>query len=102
MESSIPELVGPAERPAFDAQGFFEAIPSDRERALAMLRREVPPDGPPTPRVQVYISNGEWDSNSRLVVRYVPAGACCGRVGLPGGDAARFCGVSIYVLPDHT
>ena len=84
-----PAVPAPAgdEHPSFDAQAFFEAIPSDRERAVAMLRTQVPTDGPVTPRAAAYINNGEWDQRSLLSLRFVPAEACTGRVGVVLGDA---------------
>jgi hypothetical protein len=55
------------------AQEFFEVIPMDCELAMDMLRVQVPVDGPPTPRAQEYVDNGEWDSSALLTLNFVPA-----------------------------
>ena len=83
-----------AGRPNFNAQAFFEAIPPARERAIAMLRTQVPADCPITPRAEVYITNGEWDGDTVSTVRFVSAAACRGRVGVSTGNNARFCGIA--------
>jgi hypothetical protein len=59
---------------SFNAQAFFEAVPANRELAMDMLRAQVPADGPPTPRAQEYIDNGEWDSGALLALNFVSYG----------------------------
>jgi hypothetical protein len=79
---------------AFNAQMFFESIPSNRERAMSMLRSQIPDDGPPTPRAQAYIDSGEWDSGVLLQLGFVSSDLCVGRVGsVTDGDEAQFCGL---------
>jgi hypothetical protein len=65
----------------YNAQAFFEAIPSNRETAMSMLRSQVPDDGPPTPRAQTYIDSGEWDNGVLLQLTFVRNDPCTGRVG---------------------
>jgi hypothetical protein len=80
--------------PAFNAQSFSEAIPSDRDRAVAMLRAQVPMDGPSTPRAAEYIINGEWDDELSLPILFVSSDACVGWVGsIVTGNTVRFCGL---------
>jgi hypothetical protein len=45
-----------------------------RELAMGMLRAQVPAEGPPTPRAQEYIDNGEWDSGALLALNFFPGG----------------------------
>jgi hypothetical protein len=69
MASSCrPDPVNVGSSPPFNAQAFFQAIPSNLDRAVAMLQSQVPTDGPPTPRVAEYINNGEWDDDSLLPI----------------------------------
>ena len=66
-----PAAVNVDEASPFEAQAFFEAIPSDPERAMALLRTQVPSDGPPTPRAAVFLENGEWDDSTTIAVTFV-------------------------------
>jgi len=62
-----PPPVSVEDPPMFDATVFFEAIPRHRERA----RAQVPTIGQPTPRVQAYIDNGEWDGDVLVSIHFV-------------------------------
>ena len=74
-----PAAVNVDEASPFEAQAFFEAIPSDPERAMALLRTQVPSDGPPTPRAAVFLENGEWDDSTTIAVTFVSSDTCVGR-----------------------
>jgi hypothetical protein len=78
--SRCPDPLNVGLNPSFNAQSFFEAISSDRDRAVSMLRAQVPLDGPPTPRAAEYIINGEWDDESSLPISFVSSDACVGWV----------------------
>ena len=89
-----PSAVNVDEASPFEAQAFFEAIPSDPERGMALLRTQVPSDGPPTPRAAVFLENGEWDDSTTITVTFVSSDTCVGRVGVVvSGDGVRFCGL---------
>jgi hypothetical protein len=92
---SVPGRAGASGRiNTFNAQAFFEAIPSDRERAMSMLGSQVSDDGPPTPRAQTYIDLGEWDNGVLLQLTFIGIDPCTGRVGsVTESDVARFCGL---------
>jgi hypothetical protein len=61
---------------SFNAQAFFEVVPANRELAMDMLRAQVPAEGPPTPRAQEYIDNGEWDSGALLALSFGAMESC--------------------------
>ena len=78
--------------PVFNPAAFFEAIPSDRERAVAMIAAQVPPDGPPTPKVEPYLRSGEWDDDNLVSIVFVGSDCCFGKVGDGSGVHLCFCG----------
>ena len=76
-----PAAVNVDEASPFEAQAFFEAIPSDPERAMALLCTQVPSDGPPTPRAAVFLENGESNYREfRNLVEHVREESITGRL----------------------
>ena len=67
-----------ASQTPFNAREFFEAIPNSRETVMEMLRTQVPAVGPPTPRAQAFINNGEWEAQHKLGLKYLSAQCCKG------------------------
>jgi hypothetical protein len=79
-----------------DAQAFFEALPSNRECAISMLRAQVPDDGPPTPRGAAFIESGEWDSSTLIPIVFISLDPCVGQVGdVTKGEGVCFCGLRL-------
>lgn len=69
--------------PQFPANFFAALNRGSDDDALACMRAEaMSPDGrTPSPRVEPYILNGEWDAKVRVPLVWVGSDACGGRVG---------------------
>jgi hypothetical protein len=94
VQSQRPDPINVGGVAPFNAQAFFEALPSNRERALSMLRAQVPDDGPPTPRAAAFIESGEWDSSTLIPIVFISLDPCVGQVGaVTKGEDVRFCGL---------
>lgn len=83
---------------------FFAALNQGNEdEALACVKAEALPGGAPSPRTQVLIDKGEWDTKTLLPLVYVDDSVCAGRVGgsddrccaRPGGRGA--CGAQVHL-----
>jgi hypothetical protein len=81
VESQQPDHINVGGEAPFNAQAFFEVLPSNRERAMSMLRAQVPDNGPQTPRAVTFLESGEWDSSTLISIMYIPPKPCIGRVG---------------------
>jgi hypothetical protein len=96
VQSQRPDPLNVGGGGPFNAQAFFEALPSNRERALSMLRAQVPDDGPPTPRAAAFIESGEWDSSALIPIVFISMDPCVGQVGaVTKGEGVRFCGLRL-------
>jgi hypothetical protein len=96
VQSQRPNPINVGGVAPFNAQAFFEALPSNRESALSMLRAQVPDDGPPTPRAATFIESGEWDSSTLIPIVFIAIDPCVGQVGIVAkGEGVRFCGLRL-------
>ena len=81
---------------AFDVAGFFEALPTDPERSISLIRSQVPDDGRPSPRASAYIDTGEWDDPTLVTIVFISSDSCFGDVGKEKNHLLlRFCGLSV-------
>jgi hypothetical protein len=96
VQSQRPDPLNVGDGAPFNAQAFFEALPSNQECALSMLRAQVPDDRPPTPRAAAFIESGEWDSSSLIPIVFISLDPCVGQVGdVTKGEGVRFCGLCL-------
>jgi hypothetical protein len=79
----------------FNGGMFFEEVLTNREGAMAMIRAQVPDEGPPTPRAATYIQSGEWDSDSVFPIVFLGEGVCGGHVRSTSSVLPmQFCGLA--------